>query len=66
MISVMENTPENRELIEMAEAANLRMTLEQYRECNEYHEPRVMSNGQLITCDFTIFGLFVGKVKAAQ
>ena len=62
----MENTPENRELIELAEASNFGMTLEEYRESDEYSEPRVMSNGKLITCDFSIFDLFVNEVKKSR
>jgi len=61
----IENTPENRELIDLAAASNCRMTLEEYRASGEYSEHHVYSGNKLITTDFSIFGLFVSAVEKA-
>lgn len=59
---VMEDTPENRELIESSEAHNMNMTLEEYRASDEYSEP-LENNGNLYYYDFVIFSLFMEKIK---
>lgn len=59
---MMKNTPDNREIIEMAEAKNLAMTLEEYRECDEYNEPQLYKS-EFCATDISIFDLFVSYFK---
>lgn len=46
----LEDTPENRALVEEADAANYRLTVEQWREHEDYDAPRV-HNGKILTHD---------------
>lgn len=62
----MEDTPENRELIDMASAMNFGMTLEEYRTSDKHVEHHVYPGNKLITNDYSIFELFVSCVKKAE
>lgn len=65
----MPNTQEYRDLIDLAQASNCHMTLEEYRASDEYSDHHVYHEGTkrecLMTTDFIIFDLFVNKVKEA-
>lgn len=57
---ILENTPENFLLLEEAGAINLRMSLEEFRQCSDYddYKPFVSKDGKkLYTQDFTVLAL---------
>ena len=62
----MEDTPDNRELIDMVLAKNLKMTLEEYRSSDKYVEHHVYPGNKLLTNDYSIFELFVSAVKSSE
>ncbi len=60
---MIKDTPDNRELVELAEAKNVDMTLEEYREGDEYSEPQTYKGNKLCVYDIAIFDLFVSYFK---
>lgn len=58
----IDDTPENRELIDRTQALACGMTLEEYRASDEFHEPCIQA-GSLCTFDTSMLDLFVDEVK---
>jgi hypothetical protein len=60
----LKDTKENRELYDILEAENVRLTVEQWRASADYEKPRG-HKGQLYFQDYAVFGHIVRKIKEA-
>ena len=59
----VDDTPENKELIDLAQANDCKMTLDEYRASDEEYLVHNVHKGRICITDFVLFGLFVEQVK---